>query len=485
MVRRPPRLHTAEAPSARRYSECVPRNLTVAALGDVVRIDLSRLTEDDARAVEEAWRDALAPDVDAAESDRPSVTALTDVSREVMLSDLSQRVTLAAIENARGRLWMLHAAGVALDDGRVVVLVGPSGRGKTTASRVLGRHYGYVSDETIAIGPGGSIRPYRKPLSVIERQDAPKTQLAPSGLSLRSLPDVPLRLAAIVLLDRRPDAVDDAIVEPVDLGDGLSEIVAQTSYLPALPEPLRTIAAHIAAVGGIRRVIYREADSLVPLIPAIADAAAPEPAPREAATADRRSTSLRGGVYTRTASDDAIDLEDPERIALLHVDAEGQGTVRVIAGIAPALWRAAGASTIEQLTDAAVQAYGAPESGDAAAAVAAAAGDLVVEGVLSFAEDPRWGISDAVAWVDSGDRAMVLDLKDARGVPEALEGSAALIWFAVAEGGADGTGLTAGGIVAQVAAEAGVDAGTVEPDVLAFLGELLDRGWVAPRVLGS
>lgn len=478
----------------------MPRNLPVAALGDVVRIDLSGLTDDDARAVQRAWRDAtpggipaptlsfrgdLSPrthvDAGDARDDSPSVTALGDVSRDVMLADLSQRVTLAALQHARGRLWMLHAAGVALEDGRVVVLVGPSGRGKTTASRTLGRHYGYVSDETVAIAPDGGIRPYRKPLSVIERADAPKRQLAPSELSLQPLPDVPLRLAAIVLLDRRPDAGDEAVVEPVDLGDALTEIVAQTSYLPSLPEPLRTVAGHVAAVGGVRRVIYREAESLVPLIPVIADAAMPEPAPREAVTADRRTTGLRGGVYARTFADDAIDLDDPERIALLHVDADGLGTVRVISGVAPVLWRAAGGATIEQLTDAAVEAHGEPGSVDPVAAVAAAAAELVSEGVLAFADNPRWRISDAVAWVDSGDRAVVLDLEDPAGAPVALEESAALIWFGVADDGPEGEGRTTDGIVGYVAAEADVDAEAVEPDVVAFLGELLARGWITPR----
>ncbi|WP_426323935.1 PqqD family peptide modification chaperone [Microbacterium sp. E-13] len=465
----------------------MPRNLTVAALGDVVRIDLSRLTDADAHAVEAAWRDApasadaaVAPTGDPHPDDSPSVTALADVSREVMLSDLSQRVTLAAIRHARGRLWMLHAAGVALEDGRVVVLVGPSGRGKTTAARTLGRTYGYVSDETVAIAPGGSIHPYRKPLSVIERPDAPKIQLAPSELSLRPLPDVPLRLAAIVLLDRRPDAGDEPLVEPVDLGDALTEIVAQTSYLPSLPQPLRTLAAHVAAAGGIRRVIYREAESLVPLIPLLADAAVPGPAPREAATADRRTTAVRGPVYARTFADDAIDLDDPERIALLHVDGAGKGTVRVIAGVAPALWRAAGGASIEQLTDAAVEAHGHPASGDPRVAVAAAAAELVEAGVLSYADRPRWRISDAVAWVDSGDRAVVLDLEGGGGAPLALEDSAALIWFAVAEGAASGGGRTTDEVVAHVAAEAETDAVAVEPDVVAFLGELLTRGWIVP-----
>ena len=51
---------------------------------------------------------------------------------------------------------MLHAAGIADADGLVVALVGPSGMGKTTASSYLARHgFGYVTDETVSIGPGG------------------------------------------------------------------------------------------------------------------------------------------------------------------------------------------------------------------------------------------------------------------------------------------------------------------------------------------
>jgi hypothetical protein len=101
--------------------------------------------------------------------------------------------------------------------------------------------------------------------------------------------------------------------------------------------------------------------------------------------------------------------------------------------------------------------------------------------VLSYAENPRWGASDAVAWVDSGDRAVVLDLVDGLAAPKALEQSGALIWFAVAEGGPAGEGLTTDEIVVQVAAEAEVDIDVVRDDVIAFLSELLERGWIAPR----
>ena len=68
---------------------------------------------------------------------------------------------------------------------------------------------------------------------------------------------------------RRADGPDIAVVEECDLGDALPELIAQTSYVADLTDPLRTIASHVEATGGIRRVIYREArtlrDALAPL----------------------------------------------------------------------------------------------------------------------------------------------------------------------------------------------------------------------------
>ncbi|MGL1701453.1 hypothetical protein ACSTH3_00245, partial [Vibrio parahaemolyticus] len=48
----------------------------------------------------------------------------------------------------------------------MLALVGPSGAGKTTAVRVLGGHFAYVSDETIGIARDLTVADYRKPLSI-------------------------------------------------------------------------------------------------------------------------------------------------------------------------------------------------------------------------------------------------------------------------------------------------------------------------------
>ena len=459
--------------------------LFVDAVGTTIRVDLAGLDEQSRSAVRRVWRDAAAARPAHARA-AATVVATASVSREVVLADLSQRVTLAALEAARGTAWMLHAAGVATHDGRVAVLVGPSGRGKTTAALNLGRALGYVSDEAVAIGADGGVRPYRKPLSIIDRIDAPKTQTAPSDLGLRALPQAPLSLGAIVLLDRRDDAPEEPLVEIVDLGDALPELIAQTSHLADLPAPLQTVAAHVASVGGVRRVRYRDAADLagvveallgsarVQNIPAVSRSAPPGTAlPAEDAPHDEER-------WFRAPAIDVLALEDPERLAVLRGAAgsrhEGGATVHLLAGIAPALWRAAADGvSADGLVAAAVAAYGDPGMGaEATGLVEAAVEELAAAGLL-VRRARRWRIRGDVAWTGGRDRVAVLTLGVADESPLALEGSAALIWLALAERPVDMRTL-----VERVARSAGAEPDVVRADVTAFVAELLHGGLVAP-----
>lgn len=361
----------------------MPELLTVSAAGARIGIDLTALDPQTAAAVRAVWRDAV---TDGAPDD--VVVPRAGQSVEALLSGLSQQVTLSAIDAGRGRGWMLHAAGVANDRGGVVVLVGPSGRGKTTASRTLGRHFGYVSDETIAIEADGTVHEYRKPLSIIQDWSTPKAQVAPSDLGLLPLPHSALRVAAVALLDRRPEHEGRPRLELLDLGDALAELVAQSSHLASHASPLREITGIVGATGGVRRIVYREAEDLVETIAELAaaegGAAVPTPpvdlAPRATADGDGRARFVRADAV------DAVVLDDPERIAILTVDASGRGTVHVIAGVAPAVWRAASGATLDELTAAAVAAHGHPEEGDARAAVLAVASELLDAGVLASDE---------------------------------------------------------------------------------------------------
>ena len=446
----------------------MPGTLLVDAVGSCIAIDLATLNEDDEAAVRAAWSDALA---DAGAEPVETVTPRDGV-RAQMLSSLSQQVTLAAIEAARGRAWMLHAAGIATPDGQVVVLVGPSGRGKTTASRALASVYGYVSDETIAIDDDGRVWPYRKPLSVIEEPDAPKTQLAPSALGLLPLPDADLRVAALVLLDRDADHAETPTVEVTDLGDALGELISQTSFLHDQAAALRFIAALAAATGGIRTVKYREAAMLPSVIPELLRPAGKIELPsRPEHIAPGADPEPVGPRFSRIRVADEVTIEDPDRIAILRVRS-GRGHVSVLGGIAPAVWRAADGATLRQLTDAAIAAYDEPEDFDARAAVLVAVGQLLDAGLLK-SDEPVITRRDDVAWVDSGDRIVALPLSpdpdEQLAQPAALTGSAALIWEWL------DAPVTLTQLMARATEAAGVDAAAeVAGQVEAFIAQLTE-----------
>ncbi len=128
--------------------------------------------------------------------------ALQAASFEELAENVTSRVTVAAILENAGELMMLHACAVASPvTGAVVALVAKSGTGKTTAASVLAGTYGYVSDETVAIGPDGSVVPYPKPLSVKQEPGEPKHQVGPDELGLQPAPAKPF-IQSIVLLDR-------------------------------------------------------------------------------------------------------------------------------------------------------------------------------------------------------------------------------------------------------------------------------------------
>lgn len=365
------------------------QSLLIDALGAVVAIDLRGLNDIEAAAVRAAWRDALAP------ADATAVTTVTPeqgptASLAGALMRLSQQVTLAALEARRGELWLVHAAGLALADGRVVMLIGPSGRGKTTACRVLASEYGYVSDETIGVAPDGSVHAYRKPLSIIEQRGGPKVERAPSELGLLPLPKAPLRLAAIVLLDRRNDAPSEPLVAPVDLGDALAHIAPQSSLLAMMTHPLWTIATHADRTGGVVRVTYREAASLTSLIEPLASRTATRTASR-LSWADTETAPIGHAdgdlIYERAPVIDVISLDESDHLALLSQGPSKAPTVNVLGGVSPEIWRAVGSGAdLDALTAAVTAAHGEPEGLDAREAVAAVVDDLVDAGVLAKRE---------------------------------------------------------------------------------------------------
>lgn len=379
----------------------MPTAFDVRALASTVRIELDdSLSAADQESIKAHWVDlagdgADEPDhvIHAGVSSGPSPVDGSWVIRANSPLELAQRitseVTIGAIGGLRGEAIMLHASAVALDDGRVIGFVGPSGRGKTTAAQALGRSYGYVTDETLAVRGDGSVIAYPKPLSIGSWPGVKTTEPA-SSLGLRRVPAGDLHLAAIVLLDRRT-GIERPFVEPVPIVEALSELVPQTSHLPALSRPLRTLLQAILTTGGVRRVVYSEASSLPSIVEDVLAASVDERpvltdvgnlSQRDCDCFSRRDEGAAAamvetpGAYWRATYADAL-LVDDALVMLVP------GRVVVLAGVGPTLWFAADGVTDEELQQAALREL--PDPGpdvDVAEVVADALGRLVDEGIL-------------------------------------------------------------------------------------------------------
>lgn len=397
----------------------MPTAFDVRALASTVRVELDdSLTAEERESIRSNWADLIVDGADApnltlrgsvaakpAETKRDNVKSITVRSSDELADRLTSEITLGAIGGLSGDALMLHASAVALEDGGVVGLVGPSGRGKTTASRVLGRTFGYVTDETLAIRTDGSVVAYPKPLSIAPTVDPDaavdvdpdaKNAVPASTLGLRTVPEGELHLSAIVLLDRRP-GIEQPYVESVTLTEALSELAPQTSYLAALDRPLRTLAKLVDGTGGVRRVVYSEAETLPGLVGDILDARQERsPVLTDVAAVYRRDCDcfaqslpgaplfaepepgvvVRPGSYQRTNQNDALMIDDLLVVLVRH-------TVFVLDGIGPLIWLAADLSTEDEILDVVLRQLPPPPEGvDAAAAVSEALRHLVDVGLL-------------------------------------------------------------------------------------------------------
>ena len=232
------------------------------------------------KAIRTAWDRCLAPDpavppvavLEAVLDDDTSVIeeargrgAVAGVDQVHLMSNLTSSLTLAAIESRHGQLVMLHACALADPaTGATIVLVAPSGTGKTTAALTLGAELAYLTDETAAIALDDVVVPYPKPLSLLADGRPPKQQVSPTALGLLEAPLAP-RLAAIALLDRRAEVVP-ASMECVPTLEALATIAEQSSAIQLFPKPLHLLAGLLDRTGGLRRITYHEVADAAPLV---------------------------------------------------------------------------------------------------------------------------------------------------------------------------------------------------------------------------
>lgn len=287
---------------------------------------------------------------------------------------LASRLTLVALEQLAGQRLMLHAAGLADADGHVLVLVGPSGTGKTTAAHALATSgWGYVTDETVAIDGAGRVLPYPKPLSIVDPAESHgKTNHGPDALGLGATP-LDLRAGAVVVLERERQTDSQPTLDPLPLLDAILELAGQSSYLIRLESPLQGLCRLVDQVGGAHRLTYGEIEDTLPLLAGLTSRApaglepwqplplpeAGEPPPGRLVTAQPRDAVLIG--------DEALVLVDRTPVRLSSV------------GLT--IWqRAATPATDADLLDAAVAEHG--DHPDAARVVADAVDTMVEAGLL-------------------------------------------------------------------------------------------------------
>ena len=277
----------------------------VTALG--VAIDVTNLSPEDAIGFKAAWSRCLAVGEHEAVGEVARVAGNYARANERITS----RVTLRAIEHLAGELMMFHACGLAdPSTGATVVFIAPSGTGKTTVARTLGKEWGYVSDETIAVRPDLSIISYPKPLSV-KQADAttPKLQEGPDSFDLGATPAHPF-LHRITLLNRLSEDTPVSF-ETVPLADAILELAPQLSALASMDRGLVQLCTMIQACGGAQKIHYSEAATIAGILPDLVNRQertdASEWFPLELTVNEKDAVAGQG--LRRTEIQDGVDID--------------------------------------------------------------------------------------------------------------------------------------------------------------------------------
>lgn len=365
------------------------RGIFLSVMGKVVQLVFDDLLDDRIRdRAREAWSGATVAEA----KPHQVVTVEPGLDGDRLLEALSSRVTLAGLAEHKGETLTFHAAGLALDDGRVVGFVGPSGRGKTTLCRLLGARYGYVTDETVAVAPDRTVHPYRKPLS-LKRDGAPKRQVAPEEAGMRELPDSALRLAGLVLLDRAPDVADMSI-ERVPLIEAMVGLLPEMSYMASFDDPLVRLAALCEQIGGVVRLTYADVSQLDGILEQLV-------APGTFEETWTRVHDMAAPPHDYEIADvlDAVQCGD-EIIAISNQQ------IRVLAGIAPTIWVAVrDGRSFHEIVLALVDRFGDPGEGNAAELARRAINSLIearlLRAVQARSASGEAGVTGAVSYCRS------------------------------------------------------------------------------------
>lgn len=256
---------------------------------------------------------------------------------------LTVEVTLHLLQALVGQAHLLHAA--ALGDpttGRAIALVAPSGTGKTTASRSLGQHLVYLTDETAVIQPDGTIRPYPKPLSIIEEGATYKVQYDPAtlGMTVADPTDRTYTLSSIVLLNRKPEAAVTPSLSRLPLTDALTQVIGQSSGTQLQERGLPKMADLLNSVGGAHQLTYTDINDALPLLQGLLQGTDPTPQQREnyTYTPAQNSDFTSSNTLHRALNSDGLTIGDRTLIA-------SQGTLTEVSIFAWDCWEQTGPGT--------------------------------------------------------------------------------------------------------------------------------------------
>lgn len=196
-------------------------------------------------------------------------TVVNSLDAALAAERLTVEVTMHLLRALVGSSYLLHAAVLGDAQSRgAFALVARSGAGKTTAARFLGQHFTYLTDETAVVGTDFSVRPYAKPLSVIEDESRPKVQHNPVslGLQVAAPRDASYTLKRLMILNRVKGQQGKPVMEPVPLASALLEVVEQSSGMKLLERGLESMALLLNGVGGAVRLTYSEITDVLPLV---------------------------------------------------------------------------------------------------------------------------------------------------------------------------------------------------------------------------
>lgn len=318
-------------------------------------------------------------------------TARVADSGEAFPYAFSRALTQAVISHLTGSGLLLHAAGLTSTDGeRGVVMVASSGTGKSTAARTLGRRFGYLSDELMRVDADHRMHGLPKPLSIIVPGfPGGKDEVSPDEAGLAVAPAEPPALAAMVCLQRDPDAAG-AELTPISVHELIAEVLPQSSSIWRGRRPLHHLVEAGVRGGGPYRLSYAEiaeAEGLVADL--LASGPLPEPghgwAGHLPSEAERwKDDEPRSSVSDADITDDTVVSRSPWTDAIESEDEvsvlSGSNFCR-IAGIAATMWlMCARPRTVAELMVGLVREHG-PHP-DAAAIVRGALRDLATQGMV-------------------------------------------------------------------------------------------------------